>query len=182
MINGEPALEATFGEQAARLNVRVHAVEPAMLAEAVLAIAREVGATSLAVASQVPAREGMLSAAGAAGLRCVDADDLWIDRRADLGVALAQMAIAETGSLLVHSSSVDRRVELSVDVLAIVVARADLRPTLDDAMRRIGEIAARPPSYVSLMTGPSRTADIEMVPSIGVHGAREIHVLLVGAP
>jgi L-lactate utilization protein LutC len=121
----------------------------------------------------------LLAAATAAGLQPVTPDDLWLDRRADLGVARAQMAVAETGSLVIYAISIDRRVELCVDVLAVVVGLADLRATIDEALRLVREIAARPPSYVSLVTGPSRTADIEMVPSIGVHGAREIHVLLV---
>lgn len=182
MIRGEPDLAAAFRERAARLNVTVHSVGQDEVPQVMLGIARGMQADSLAVASGVPGREAVLTAAETAGLRCVEPADLWIDRRADLGVALAQLAVAETGSLLVHASSVDRRVELCVDVLAIVVGQADLRPTLDDALRRIAMIAARPPAYVSLVTGPSRTADIEMVPSIGVHGAREIHVLLMSAP
>ncbi len=175
-------LAAQFGERAARLNVRVHAVAPGGEAAALVAILGDVGAESVAIAGNVPGRDSLVGACARAGARLVESADLWPDRRADLGVSVARMAVAETGSLVVHSSSEDRRVELCVDVHAIVVAAADLRPTLDDALRLVREIAARPPSYVSLITGPSRTADIELIPSIGVHGAREIHVLLVGAP
>ena len=172
-------LEDAFVERAGRLNVRVHAVEPGAVAERLVGIAHDLRAQNVAMSSTVPDREALLGAAAEAGLRTVEPDDLWIDRRADLGVARAEMAVAETGSLVIHASSVDRRVELCVDVLVVVVGVADVRPTLDESLRLIREIAARPPSYVSLVTGPSRTADIEMVPSIGVHGAREIHVLLV---
>jgi L-lactate dehydrogenase complex protein LldG len=179
MIQAVEHLVAAFTERAGRLNVPVHAVESAAIAETALGIAGQIGATSVAVASGVPDRERVVVAATEAGLRVVPPDELWIDRRAELGVSRAQMAVAETGSLVIHASSVDRRVELCVDVLAVVVDLDNLRPTMDDAIRLVREIAARPPSYVSFVTGPSRTADIEMVPSIGVHGAREIHVLLV---
>lgn len=180
MIETNAYLEA-FTERAARLNVRVHPVDAPAVTDTILGIAREVGAGSLAAASGVPGRDTLEAAAVAAGLRVVQPADLWADRRADLGVSVAQLAVAETGSLVVHSSSADRRVELCVDVHVLVVGADALRPSMDDALRLIREIAARPPSYVSLITGPSRTADIEMVPSIGVHGAREIHVIVVRA-
>ena len=172
-------LAAQFGERAARLNVRVHPVSSGGEVDALVAILADVAAASVAVAGDVPNRDALTGACARAGMRLVEPSDLWPDRRADMGVSHALMAVAETGSLVVYSSSEDRRVELCVDVHVILVAAADLRPTLDDALRLVREIAARPPSYVSLITGPSRTADIELIPSVGVHGAREIHVLLV---
>jgi L-lactate utilization protein LutC len=176
------SLRAQFVERAGRLNVRVHEVPAGGVPGTLRAILHAVGATSLAVAGNVPGRDALVEAGRAAGARAVEPAELWPDRRADVGVSVARMAVAETSSLVVHSSAEDRRVELCVDVHVVVVAAADLRPSLDDAMRLVREIAAAPPSYVSLLTGPSRTADIELIPSIGVHGAREIHVLLAGAP
>ncbi len=176
------SLTAQFGARAARLNVRVHPVAPDAVADALVAILGAVAAESAAIAGDVPDRAALTGACARVGVRLVEPADLWPDRRADVGVSHALMAVAETGSLVVHSSSEDRRVELCVDVHVILVSAADLRPTLDDALRLVREIAARPPSYVSLITGPSRTADIELIPSVGVHGAREIHVVLVGAP
>lgn len=181
MIGTSGNLAEAFAERAARLNVRVHTVDAPGVPDTVLSIAREVQAGSLALASGVPEREPTVRLADEAGLRLVEPADLWVDRRADLGVSVAQMAIAETGSLVVHSTSEDRGVELCVDVHALVVGLDDLRPSMDDGLRLIRDIAAAPPNYVSLITGPSRTADIELVPSIGVHGAREIHVILVRA-
>jgi L-lactate dehydrogenase complex protein LldG len=88
--------------------------------------------------------------------------------------------VAETGSVLLASAQ-DRRVELCVDVHLVWLAAATLVPTLDAAFAVLRHAAGRPPSYATLVSGPSRSADIERQLTVGVHGPREFHVLLVGA-
>ena len=181
MALAQVELADAFRERATRLGARVHAVRRGEEAAAVLAVVQGVGATSLAVAENVPRRDAVLQAAAEVGVRTVGPAELWPDRRADLGVSVAQLGVAETGSLLIHSASVDRRVELCVDVHVVVLDVDRLAHTLEEALAAVREIAARPPSYVSLISGPSRSADIERTLAVGVHGPRELHVLLSGA-
>jgi L-lactate utilization protein LutC len=180
MIGTGDTLAAAFAIRANRLGVAVHAVRPEDVPATLCQIARGSGAGSIAVAGNVSGRDTLVAAATEQGLHLVAPMDLSPERRADLGVSIARMAVAETGSLVVHSSSVDRRVELCADVHVLIVAEADLCPTLDQALRLVREISAGGRSYVSLITGPSRSADIELQPAIGVHGPREVQVILVG--
>ncbi|MCC6178888.1 MAG: LUD domain-containing protein [Chloroflexi bacterium] len=176
------AVRQIFAERARRVGISVRGVASDGGPGALAGILRDERAASVAIAENVPGRNDLLAACREAGATLVELADLWVDRRADVGVSVAKLAVAETGSMVVHSPSLDRRAELCVDAHVILIAAEDVRPTLDDALRLIHQIAARPPSYVSLITGPSRTADIEMVPSIGVHGAARLYALVIGAP
>jgi L-lactate dehydrogenase complex protein LldG len=95
-------------------------------------------------------------------------------------LTLADWGIAETGSLVLDSSSEDLRLATMLTETHIaVLPLSRLRPdslTLEDEMNRS---MASPPSYLAFITGASRTADIERVLTIGVHGPQELHVLLL---
>jgi L-lactate dehydrogenase complex protein LldG len=95
----------------------------------------------------------------------------------------ADVGIAESGTLLLRSGAGRGRLASLLAPVHIAVLRA---PQL---VRGLGEALAlvqqRDPdvfadsSNLTLITGPSRTADIEMTLTLGVHGPREIHVVLV---
>jgi len=89
-------------------------------------------------------------------------------------------AVAETGSVAVALPRAERRDALLADRLWLLVPEAEIVPTLDDALARIEALVRDGRAYVTLMTGPSRTADIERALTVGVHGPRELHVVLVG--
>lgn len=89
-------------------------------------------------------------------------------------------AVAETGSVVVALPRAERREALLADRLWLLVRATDIVPTLDDALARIEALVRDGNAYVTLMTGPSRTADIERALTVGVHGPRELHVVLVG--
>jgi L-lactate dehydrogenase complex protein LldG len=87
--------------------------------------------------------------------------------------------IADTGTAVVSARlSGGRRTGL-VDPVHVIEARADqLVPDLAAALAVIGpELAAA--SAVTLITGPSRTADIEQTLIRGVHGPGDVHVVFV---
>ena len=96
---------------------------------------------------------------------------------ADLGVTTAQWAIAETGTLVLDMAQERHRLaSLLVPVHVCLLPRARILANLGEALKTLG----RPlPPTVTLITGPSRTADIELQLVVGVHGPRELHVVVV---
>lgn len=86
-------------------------------------------------------------------------------------------AIAETGSLVCASEG-GRAVQaglLPAHHVAIV-RRERIFGTLDDLFTAV---ASAPPTNLTLVTGPSRTADIELTLAIGVHGPERLDIILV---
>jgi L-lactate utilization protein LutC len=99
---------------------------------------------------------------------------------ADVGISGVSHLIAETGSVVVASSPADPR---SVSLLPpIHFAVAERRQLLPDLFDPLGPgAAAGLPSCLTLITGPSKTGDIELRLVTGVHGPGELHVVLVGS-
>lgn len=99
---------------------------------------------------------------------------------AAVGIAEGMLAVAESGSvLLAHDELVDRAVSMLSRVGIQVVPRDRIIASLDDAAAWLdaNEGAA---SLVSLVTGPSRTADIERSLTIGVQGPSDLHLVILG--
>ena len=89
----------------------------------------------------------------------------------------AAFAVAETGSVVfVPSPEQPRRSWLDTDVLVVEVPRERIVP---DLAALFGELGPEPPSAVAIVSGPSKTADIEQTLVVGVHGPREVHVRVV---
>ena len=89
-------------------------------------------------------------------------------------------AVAETGSVAVALPRSERGAALLSERLWLLVPASELVASLDEALARIEGLVRGGRPYVTLMTGPSRTADIERALTVGVHGPRELHVVLVG--
>jgi L-lactate dehydrogenase complex protein LldG len=97
----------------------------------------------------------------------------------------ADVGIAESGSLLLLSGAGRGRMASLLAPAHIAVLRAEqLVRGLGEALARIqaqrGPDVFADSSNLTLITGPSRTADIELTLTLGVHGPREIHVVLIG--
>ena len=114
------------------------------------------------------------------------AERLIADERARLGaehigVARAARGIAETGTCVVVTDDEETRLATMLPETSLLILRvADIVPTLPDMAPFLRERQADGKiSYTSFITGPSRTADIERVSAIGVHGPLDVHIILV---
>ncbi len=94
-------------------------------------------------------------------------------------VVAGEFAIAETGSVAVSAPAAARAACLLAERLWLVVPIAAIVPTLDVALARVAALVRAGAPHVTFMSGPSRTADIERVLTIGVHGPRAVVVVVV---
>ena len=106
-------------------------------------------------------------------------------RQSGIGITGADYALAETGSLIIMPrKGLSRLVSLVPPVHIALVRPEDILESMDDLflLRRLeyhqrgGEMG----SYLNFITGPSRTADIEMTIVEGVHGPKEVHMVILG--
>lgn len=99
------------------------------------------------------------------------------DGRAALAVSRARAGVAETGSLLLCSGpDTPTRLNFLPEHQILVLDPAQIVRHLEDAWALLD---ATPPRAVNLITGPSRTADVEQTIQLGAHGPRSLHILLV---
>ncbi len=99
--------------------------------------------------------------------------------RCDLAIAEAHYAIASTGTLvMVATPARPSSLTLLPPANVIIVDAARMMPDLAAALAALGADAIAS-HRVALITGPSRTADIEKRIVLGVHGPRELHVAIV---
>jgi L-lactate dehydrogenase complex protein LldG len=93
------------------------------------------------------------------------------------GVSTALYGLASTGSVVL-ASSVDepRGRSLLPDVHVTLLLEDRILPGLDELFAALGRDL---PSALAIVTGPSRSADIEQKLAVGVHGPGEVHVVLL---
>ncbi|MHC5023157.1 MAG: LutC/YkgG family protein [Planctomycetota bacterium] len=102
----------------------------------------------------------------------------------DLAITDVDGAIAETGSVALNARSERARgLALLPPVHVALVRQASIAPTLFEFFRRWErETREARPAATVLVTGPSKTGDIEGILVTGVHGPGDVHVLLVKDP
>ena len=100
-----------------------------------------------------------------------------------IGITGADYAVAETGSIVIlPRKGLSRLVSVVPAVHIALVRKRDILRSLDDVflLRRLDYHQEDDMgSYLNFITGPSRTADIEQTIVIGVHGPKEVHMLLL---
>jgi L-lactate dehydrogenase complex protein LldG len=98
----------------------------------------------------------------------------------DIGFTVCQHGIAETGTLVLDSVSEEVRLATMLgEIHVAVLPKNRIAPTAESIADELRRMLGRNPNYLAFITGASRTADIERVLALGVHGPLELHILLV---
>lgn len=98
----------------------------------------------------------------------------------DVAFTTADMAIADTATCVLESLSEDLRLATMVcEVHVIALKQSQIMPDLDAVSDSLQALMEQGPMYTAFISGPSRTADIERVLTLGVHGPLELHVALM---
>lgn len=112
---------------------------------------------------------------GIAGLKFDITRELAIE--AKFGISQMEWALADTGSLVQNSTAVEQRLVSSLST--IHVALVPTAGILPDMPALLSKVQPKDCAYLAMITGPSRTADIERVLTIGVHGPERLVIIFV---
>jgi L-lactate dehydrogenase complex protein LldG len=118
------------------------------------------------------------------GAELLDGDTADALALADLGVTRSPLGIAETGSIVVAGNdSLPRLATMLPLVHVAVLVEGDIVASLDEAGEYLRRVSSARGSgqirYASMVSGPSRTSDVEKTLSVGVHGPGQLHVILL---
>jgi L-lactate utilization protein LutC len=177
-----PRIVETFVARAAAAGISVHRCAQGMRWETVLEILRSAGARRVVMDGPDKDFADARARFEAAGLAIVDPGlrpgmDAAFD--ADAGITDVFAGVAETGSIVVASGPCRSRAAFIVPSVHIAIAREDqIIPDLLD----LWATPAAPPTSLTVVSGPSKTADIEGILITGVHGPGQVHVVLEGSP
>jgi L-lactate dehydrogenase complex protein LldG len=101
-------------------------------------------------------------------------------KEAEATITGCEFLVARTGSIMVSSAQGSgRRVFGHTPVHVVIGKTSQLVIEISDALAGIKSKYSEMPSQVSLITGPSRTADIEKTLVLGAHGPRDLYVFLL---
>lgn len=105
--------------------------------------------------------------------------------QAEIGISGANFAVAETGSLVIISNEGNTRLVTSLPPVHIALITLDkFVQTLEETMTLVKALVFpssgnKITAYVSFITGPSRTTDIEKQLIIGAHGPQEVYIIIL---
>ena len=183
-VRADENLQARFTQAATDAGFVVHATSAANWMSAVVGALRKHEVRSVVVnvqaasplAGQTPDLRKNLAAAGLTPLAETDDETMFSADAAVTGVAAA---IAESGSLVCNSGPDSARgASLIPPIHVAVVHASQLVPDLLDCFSALSPDADLP-ANINIITGPSKTSDIEGILVTGVHGPRHVHVVLV---
>ncbi len=175
---GLPELFAKRAE-ANKMHVTLVTAEDVATQVAAFLKAKNLSRIALPVSSFL-ARLGMVDAIRHAGMEAKTWDEISLDELYDFDASVTDVTytIAETGSLVIKTSPQHGRAISLVPVIHVaIVEPKNCLADLIDLMDKLG--AEGVGNNVSIITGPSKTADIEGALVVGVHGPGEVQVFLL---
>jgi len=113
-------------------------------------------------------------------LKLLRKDFRGLSGRITTGFTMGDWGIAETGTLVLDSTSEDLRLATMFSDVHVAVLRKSC--VMADSMALERELSRKlkaAPRYIAFISGASRTGDIERVITLGVHGPGELHILLM---
>lgn len=135
---------------------------------------------SRAVISADPECNGLLAALREAGIDAHPLDGIARSAEADIGITGAMYGVALTGSIVVDASRAKGRTASLLPPVHVALVRVNnLLATPGEVFERLASQGNALPSNLVLITGPSRSSDIEMQLTLGVHGPQTLIVLLL---
>lgn len=169
---------ACFARHCEKLRTRLIEVPDAASAEAAVAsLAAEHNWQRVAVHDGVAAVPASLSTLNVSG-----GYDRWELEKCDAGITSCVCLVAQTGSIVVTSAHTGGRALSVLPPHHLVITTIDkLVEDMPKAYEVLqAELVARPSSFASFITGPSRTGDIERILVLGAHGPKQLTVILIG--
>ena len=117
----------------------------------------------------------------AGGIQCVRENIRKYVAGFDVGVTHAELGVAASGTCLCNTDGEDVRLAGMVsEIHMLLLKKSEIYPDLPSISKLFRDrVNSKPGTYSTFITGPSRTADIERVGAIGVHGPLELHVILL---
>ncbi|HEY7119344.1 MAG TPA: LUD domain-containing protein [Tepidisphaeraceae bacterium] len=181
LVHSDIGLPELFAKRAADNKMHVDAIASDDVADHVAGLLKEKGVRRVAVpVSPLLESLGVVEALRAAGLEVRTWDQITLDELYDFDAAVTDVtyAIAETGSLVIKTGPQHGRALSLVPLLHVaIVEPRNCLPDLLDLMDALGREGIG--NNVTIITGPSKTADIEGALVVGVHGPGEVQVFVL---
>ncbi|WP_276863641.1 LutC/YkgG family protein [Anaerococcus tetradius] len=170
----------TFAKNLEAVNGTCYKTDKANLAETIVKIYKDNGIDSTCMLETDLAKTAGLSKALMDNGIQVHSDHIRLNSETDKGgITEVAYGIAELGSLIQASDDIDNRLMAIMPEYYIgIVNGSTIVETYDDMFDKLAELKPFP-KYVGFITGPSRTADIECVGTVGVHGPLQMSVVIV---
>lgn len=168
-----------FMEAARRVGTEVTEVDS--LQDAAAYIAEKTSGIALVPETVLADKHDLKTLLGAAGVDVYEGDFRKAGHVPDAGITFSNFAMADTGTVVLESTMENIRLATTLPEIHFVLV--DPKTILEDNLSAVKPMTemhkGSEPRFVAYITGPSRTADIERVLTIGCHGPRELHILIV---
>lgn len=168
-----------FMEMARRVGAEVSQLDS--LQDAAKYVVTHSSGTALVPRTALETRHDLRKVLAEAGLEVYEGNFRKAGNFPGAGITFCNFAMADTGTVVLESTAEDVRLATTLPEKHFVLVDPEtiLEDNLAAAVPMSRMHTGNEPKFVAYVTGPSRTADIERVLTIGCHGPRELHILVV---